>query len=262
MTDMAGSEAERAELESALHTGIEMGVRVQMSGGYSARVYDAMESVGRAMGAERTEPTVSSVTVGLTVHRGGWSRTAFDRTPHIGVNFSELSALSQLSRRASTLTPAQIRERLDTIEATEKRYPPSLVLPMLGLSCASFGALLGADSAGIVLAGVAGFLGALTRHYLVRQHFKPFVFCLAAAMVSASAVLLLGDLSGTTTVALAASVLFLVPGVPMLNGMSDLLSAHYLNGVVRLVMSAVIVLSSGIGVGMAVSLWGALGWSL
>ena len=65
MTDMAGSEAERAELEAALHTGIEVGVRVQMSGGYSSRVYDAMESVGRAMGANPVPLIISGADVKL-----------------------------------------------------------------------------------------------------------------------------------------------------------------------------------------------------
>lgn len=258
MTDPSGGDRERAELESALHTALEAGVRVQMSGGYTARVYRTMESVAEAMGVERSEPSVSSVVVGLTVYRGGWSRTALHRTPHIGINFSELSALSQLSRDAHDLAPDELRARLTTIEHTEKRYRPALILPMLGVSCAAFAALFGADPAGIVLAGVAGFLGALVRHFLAGRKFKPFVFCLAAAFISASTVLLSDGFTQTSEPALAACVLYLVPGVPLLNGSADLLAGHYLNGLVRLTMSALIVVASAIGAGLAFGLWSQL----
>ena len=58
--------------------------------------------------------------------------------------------------------------------------------------------------------------------------------------------------------ALAASALFLVPGVPMLNGTADLLTTHYLNGLVKLAMSAVIVASAAVGLTVAVALAGVL----
>ena len=44
----------------------------------------------------------------------------------------------------------------------------------------------------------------------------------------------------------------------MLNGTADLLSAHYLNGLVRLAMSAVIVGSATVGLSAAVGLTGVL----
>jgi uncharacterized membrane protein YjjP (DUF1212 family) len=254
MSDASAVDPERANLETALHTALEAGVRVQMSGGYTARVYDTMIAVAKAMGAQRVEGSVSSVVVGLTVHRGGWSRTAFHRTPRIGINFSELSALSQLTRDAPELAPEQIRERLDAIESQERRYQHALVLPMLGLACGAFAALFGADAAGILIAGLGGFLGALVRHQLIQRKFQPFIFCLASAFVSTALVVLMNSVTETPNPALAACVLYLVPGVPLLNGTADLIGGHYLNSVVRLTMSLVIVLASGLGVALALGL--------
>lgn len=230
-----------------------------MSGGYTARVHDTMQAVATAMGAERVEPNVSSAVVGLTVHRGGWSRTAFRRTPRIGINFSELSALSQLSRDAQGMSPQQIREGLADIEATSGRYPLPLTLVMLGVACGAFAALFGADAAGIAAAAIGGWAGATLRHVMARAAFQPFVFCLAAAFASTAIVLLLEPATQTGNAALAACVLYLVPGVPLLNGTADLIGGHYLNGVVRLTMSLVIVLASGLGVALALSLRGVLG---
>lgn len=253
-----GVDPNRADLEIALHTALEAGVRVQMSGGYTARVYNTMERFAKAMGAQQADPSVTSIVVGLTVHSDGWSRTAFHRTPHIGINFSELSALSQLSKRADKYSPDELREQLASIEHAEKRYPIGLILPMLGVACASFAALFGADLAGIAIAGLAGAVGAGVRYVLVQKHFKPFIFCLAAAFASISVVELLSSQTATVSEALAACVLYLVPGVPLLNGTADLLTGHYLNSLTRLTMSIVIVLASAIGAALALSLWESL----
>ena len=55
--------------------------------------------------------------------------------------------------------------------------------------------------------------------------------------------------------ALSACALYLVPGVPLLNGTADLLTGHYLNGMVRLMMSTVIVVSSAVGLALALTIW-------
>ena len=89
------------------------------------------------------------------------------------------------------------------------------------------------------------------RHFLAKAKFKPFLFCMAAAFVSVMLVLVMQAWTQTLHEVLSASVLYLVPGVPLLNGTSDLLNGQYLNGVGRLTMSTVIVLGSAIGIAAA-----------
>ena len=101
----------------------------------------------------------------------------------------------------------------------------------------------------------SGPIGALVRYLMSRAGFKPFMYCLCAAFAASGVVAMFGDRTTTLNHALAASILFLVPGVPLLNGAADLLATHYLNGLVRLTMSLMIVLSSGIGVLLALTLW-------
>jgi uncharacterized membrane protein YjjP (DUF1212 family) len=254
--DTRPAAARATPLEEVLDTALEAGVRVQMSGGATQRVGTTMDRLARALGVDHAEPSVSSVVVGLTVERDGHSVTAFRRTPHIGINMAELSALSEFSRIAADLPAAQVRPALDEIEATRRRYPPAVVLPLLGVACGAFAGLFGADAAGIVLAAVAGALGATVRHLLVGRHYLPFVAVLAAAWVSTSTAALLASWSGTPDAAVAACVLYLVPGVPLLNGATDLLTTHYLNGLVRLTSASVIVLAAATGVALALKMWG------
>ncbi len=251
--DSAPRDSDAVDGELALATALEAGVRTQRSGGYTELVYETMETIARSMGADRVEGSVTSVVVGLTVQVGDWSGTGLRRTPHLGVNFGELSALDRLARDAPGRDRARLGEDLAAI--VPRAYPSTLVLPMLGVACGSFAAMFGADLPGIVLAAFGGFAGALVRYLLSRGGFKPFIYCLCAAFVASSIVAVGADLTTTLNHALAASVLFLVPGVPLLNGAADLLATHYLNGLVRLTMSLMIVLASGIGVLLAVSLW-------
>lgn len=255
---MTSVDVEREELEAIVHTALEFGVRVQMSGGYTERVRESTQHVARAIGAERAECTVSATSVGLTAHRGGRSHTALRRTPAIGVNFSELSELSRLTSAVDGMSCAEVAERLERIESRHRRYPTWLVVVMLGVACASMSLIFGADPAGAALAGVAGLTGAALREGMSRQRFKPFVFTLFAAFVSGTIVLVLHGLTATPTPAAAASVLYLIPGVPLLNGTADLVTANYLNGIVRLTMGSVILLAAALGLTVALGLWARL----
>ena len=127
---------------------------------------------------------------------------------------------------------------------------------MLGVACGGLAALFGADVPGILAATLGGWVGASVRHQMAGWKYQPFIFCLAAAFVSTSIVAALSPVTATPTPALAACVLYLVPGVPLLNGTADLIGGHYLNAVVRLTMSLVIVLASGLGVALSLGLWG------
>lgn len=256
LQDPAALDPRRADLEEILQTGLEVGVQVHLAGGYTARTHAAMRRVAKAMGADTVEPAVTSTLVGLTVHRAGWSRTALRSASQMGVNFSELTELSRFSKRAHRLARSELLEQLTEIRTRAKRYPAALVLPMLGLSCLGFAMIFGSDLAGGLLAGLAGLLGATVRHVVIRAKFKPFVFCALSAFVSSATVLILQGFTGTLAEALAACVLYLVPGVPLLNGTADLLTGYYLNGMVRLTMCTVIAIGSALGITIAMLLWG------
>ena len=249
------SAMKRAHLEEVLQLTLDTGMLVAISGGDTLRVYDTMRRVADGLGAERIEPSLSSMTLHLTVHEGGWSRTAMKHATGIGIDFSRLTAVSRLTREVDELPIDEYRRRLEAIQKSSKRYPPYLVIPMLGLACAGFADLFEADAQGVVIAGCAGALGATVRYLLMRFRFKPFVFSLVAAFVSVVVVMALQSWTETLDATLSACPLYLIPGVPLLNGTSDLLNGQYLNGLVRLTMSTVIVLGASIGIAGALLLW-------
>ena len=51
----------------------------------------------------------------------------------------------------------------------------------------------------------------------------------------------------TSEVALATSVLFLIPGVPLINGVIDIVEGHVLNGIARLASALMLIICIAIG---------------
>jgi uncharacterized membrane protein YjjP (DUF1212 family) len=252
------------DLADALDLSLECGELVQLCGGHTTRTVDAMERMATALGAAECHAAISSVNVSMTVSADGRSMSAGRHAGHLGINFATLTAVKHLvsDTEQNGLTASQVRARLELIRHAGPVYPTWLVMLMLGGSSAAFAALFGAGAVAIVLALVGGWAGAWARHLLVRQHQQPFVSVSSAAFVSAFVVAAgahaVGLSSAATDPALAASTLFVVPGVPLLNGTADLLTAHYLNGMVRLAMSAVIIGSAAVGLAVAVTLAGVL----
>ena len=251
-------------LADALDLSLEVGELVQLSGGHTTRTVDHMERMAAALGAQESNARISSVNVAMTVAADGEQLTAGRHARHLGINFTTLTQVKRLvaDTEAHGLSASQVRARLTLIRNTGAVYPTWVVMLALGGSTAAFAALFHSGAIGMALALLGGWAGAWVRHLLVGRGLQPFVCVSSAAFVSALIVAggghLLGLLEVEVTPALAASTLFLVPGVPMLNGTADLLTAHYLNGVVKLAMSAVIIASAAVGLTAAAALVGAL----
>lgn len=248
-----------SELFDSLDNCLEAGELIQASGGHTTRTIETMTRMAKALGIEESHVAVSSVNVTMSASVGGQTRTAMRHAAHFGINFSALTEIKHLvaAVERGELDNAGIDGRLHEIRHLPKVYPVWLVMLALGGSTAAFAALFHGSAAMIAIAFVGGWAGGWVRHLLVARHMLPFVAVTCAAFTSGllidGAAAALGLLSEVVP-AISASTLFLVPGVPMLNGTADELTANYLNGLVKLAMTAVIVGAAAVGLGIAVSL--------
>ena len=81
------------------------------------------------------------------------------------------------------------------------------------------------------------------------NHYLVFIVAAFAASLLSSMSLIL---DATSDVALATSVLFLIPGVPLINGFIDIIEGHILTGISRL--TAAIMLIACIAIGLSATL--------
>jgi len=127
----------------------------------------------------------------------------------------------------------------------------------IGLSCACFARLTNSDLAGRAVTFVASAGAMAIRLKLAARHYHPIlVFGITAFFATTLSVpALLYKWSDTPQTAMAASCLLLVPGVPLINGVSDVLKGYINMGIARWTFATLLTLASCAGIVLAMALF-------
>lgn len=156
----------------------------------------------------------------------------------------------------------EIEKRFNQIKPL--RYPRWLVVLMVGLSCACFCKLNKGGWDGALVTFFASSIAMYVRQLLTHRQLHPQInFCITAFVATTVSGLLLRlpQLANTPTIAMAASVLLLVPGFPLINAVADMFKGHINTGLARWAIASLLTLATCIGVVMAMTLWGLRGWA-
>jgi uncharacterized membrane protein YjjP (DUF1212 family) len=237
---MAALKAARLFLESGAR------VKVVHEGCHLIVAGLGVECVGMRSGYASHEITVSSGinTITRMVSVG----------PH-GVNHRLDHALRALCIKVSHggMGAEEVEREIDLLVQTTPRYSPLAVAFAVGVACAAFGRLLGIDWAAVGPVFLAGMAGQYLRHILRLRGINVYVAAAAIAFVAAAlsgaGALLAG--SGTANLAMMASILLLVPGIPATNAMTDILDGFPSMGSARAVTVLVVMVFATVGVFLA-----------
>jgi uncharacterized membrane protein YjjP (DUF1212 family) len=240
----------------------ETALRLLQHGAESALVESLTRRLGLALGGERVEVALMANAVTLTVRILGRSKTTVRRNEDRGINMHVVMEVQRLvlAVEAGELDRVSYRERLFAI--VPYHHPRWLVAIMVGLSCACFAALNHADFAACTLVAAASGFAMLVRQQLAMRHFPPVIVFALTAFVATSltAVGFVYNLSGTPKAAMAASVLLLVPGYPLINSVSDMLKGYINTGISRGMFALLLSAATCSGILAAMSAWKVWGW--
>jgi len=178
------------------------------------------------------------------------SYTNVRQIPAYKINFYIVSEISRLSWIAleERWNCHQIQGQINQIK-NKKQYPFWLTAIFVSLAGASFAKLFGGDYQSMIIAFAATFTGMFVLYFAIKNHLNPYLRTYLASL-SASIIASLGILfewGDKPHIALATSILFLVPGVPLINSFNDLYNNHILNGSVRFISGLMTVLFIGLG---------------
>jgi uncharacterized membrane protein YjjP (DUF1212 family) len=227
-------------------------------GAESELIEELSQRLGKALGLASVELSLSSNSLVLTSLVDGSCITTTRRIRDHGVNMMIVCELQRICILAEKgiYGPDEVRRRL--VRISPKTYPAKLVVAMIGLSCASFCHLFGGDIFACVITFVASMIGMTVRLSLAKGHFNPLVnFAVTAfitTMVAQGGYLI--PLTQTPKVAMAACVLMLVPGFPLINAISDMVKGHMAVGIARWAYASLLTLASVIGISIAMQLGG------
>lgn len=172
------------------------------------------------------------------------------------INYELNTRLSKLSWEVADhgLSIDETLRRYEKI-TSEPTYNQYAVMLMASVANASFCRLFDGDAVSMCIVFAATMAGYLIKILLGKRHIDArmvtFFAAFASTLIAAQSRNI--GLCGTPDVAIATSILYLIPGIPFINCMSDLMAGHYVSAYSRFVHAALIVicLSAGLCCGMA-----------
>ncbi len=237
------------------------------NGAETQRVEETVRTLGAGLGCDWGDVFVSPTSITVTHFSQGELHTTVRRVRNAGVNDSVNMALiegiSHLTHRVAEgqLDQSQVWAELWRIDLETRSYNRWLTIAMIGLACAAYSRLFGGDwsvfSTTLVSASAAMFV----RQTLSQRQFNPLIIVIITAFAAG---LLVGigswlQLCHQPGLALAASTLLLVPGVPFINGVEDLIKGHTSVGLARGIAGLLIIFAIALGLLLAMRLTGVKG---
>lgn len=229
------------------------------SGGTSARCEKTVHRIAKAY-ATTAEVTILPHTVMATVwddrHEHAFSMG--EKLPATGLNFYFISRLSALSWK--------IRDHHITLDEAEREYQQILATPRLnawlvtlltGLANASFCRLFEGDWMAMLIVFIATVNGFWVKNALHRMWQWDMRLAVLVAACCSSIIACAGFMfhcTATPDIALGTSVLYLVPGIPYINSVSDLIHGHLLCCLSRFIEACVITACLGVGLSIGILL--------
>ncbi len=236
-------------------------VRILIETGARAHVaHEGAMMIARGLGADEVGLRSGYASLAITVSSNSNTITRMMTVGPHGVNHRLNHAVRSLAVQVAKgqMTVDETNRTLDRLEKETPRHPIWLVALAVGLACASFGRLFGVDWAAFLPVMIAGTIGQYLRHLLLHRGVNPFIVAAAIAFLAASIGGLGGRLAGSGTINLAmmASILLLVPGVPATNAQTDIMDGYPAMGSARAVTVIMIMIFATTGIWLAEVLLG------
>ena len=241
-------------VREALDVLLRFGRLMLRSGDTAFRVHDSMNALAGRLGIENLAVQIAIDGMTATARQGGELVTITCEIGPPGINAWRIAALERLARQgASGLTPRLLARELDAIEAAPPLRSIATVAIAIGLASGAFSYLNGGDALGTGMAVVAGGFGQALRALLLRQRGNQYAVTALVTVVTASLYCAGIATLGATgfgpghAAGFIFSVLFLVPGFPLVASLLDAFQHQPIAALSRLFYSVLILLAAAIG---------------
>ncbi|WP_062269663.1 threonine/serine ThrE exporter family protein [Endozoicomonas arenosclerae] len=240
---------------------LDIAALLMSSGAHTERVNRNVRRIAHALGYNiELFFSFAGITLTLSDQKSPHlQHTAFRRVSTYAVNMSVVSAISRMSWKVSVENwPLEsIAREVERIRSIP-HYPRVVLLVMITLAGMAFCRLAGGEIPAMLLAGAATAIGFTARNIMLGSGYN-LALSIAAASFIASAISGLGLVfhwGEAPEIAVATSVLFLIPGVPMINSIIDLMHGHIIVGQARAMQGMVIAFAIAMGLVISSALLG------
>lgn len=203
---------------------------------------------------------VSFTMLMVNVSDGDYSFTKFQRIESHGVNMTAISAVSKLSWKAleNDYTLDQYEQELEEIRTRKRNYTPWQVAIGAGFACGGFCIQFGCDWMAFLYASIAAIIGMRVRAHCNESGLNHYmgiaIAAFLATMIAWASTFLPTEWTSTPWHPLLACALFIVPGVPLINFVDDMMDNYIQVGIVRAVNTLLMVSAMAFGIAFAVKI--------
>ncbi len=181
------------------------------------------------------------------------SYTKFQRCDKHGINMTTLSLISKLSWTAirEDYSIERYAEELEAIANRPRNYTANQVAIGTGFACGGFCIQFGCDWIAFIYASIAAAIGMRLKGLLVEKGINVYMAIAASAFVStviAWATDFLPAWTDTPLHPLLACALFIVPGVPLINFVDDMLDNYISVGMTRAINTFLMIVAMSFGI--------------
>lgn len=231
---------------------LKTGTLLMSAGANTGRIRTTISRISNAFGYS-VELHISQRAITLTIldEEDTSFFSGLRRTPPHIINFKIISGISTMSWLVpeQQWTISQVDHELNRLEHAP-RLPRLMLLTMVGLAGAGFCALADGSALDMLLTFVASFVGLFVRQEMTRANYNPYLVVYVAAFTASliagfASRLGIGD---SQNHAFVTSVLFLIPGVPLINSFSDIIDGNIQNGITRGFTGFIIAFTIALGV--------------
>lgn len=267
-------EAERL-LRHKLDLLVRTGVVLMESNADSARIFRNMERCEAYLGLPEENVHIylnyNIVMVNLSDSEHSFSK--YQRCKRHNVEYSIISRVSKMLWQAikEDWTLERYEQELDNLKTIKRNYTPWQIAIAAGFACGGFCIQFGCDWTAFFYASFAAILGFRLKMWLGKQRVNTYVGIAISAFVATILAWLTTFLSLDANIAnaipsfmvsdtpwhpLMACTLFIVPGVPLINFVSDMVSDYVQVGLTRAMTTLMIVLAMAFGIAFAIYVCG------
>lgn len=233
----------------------EYATHMMSCGVHSSRVIRSAKRIGATWGCE-VRISIFQRSLIMSVVRDEGSGESFSKVSEIPshpISFEHNARLSALSWETydEHLPLGVVRAKYQEVLAAPMMNP-LFVLILVGFANASFCRLFGGDwqSMGIVFS--ATLCGMFLKQQLMKRGLNHYLVFIVSAFVASLCASISVIFEITSEIAIATSVLYLVPGVPLINGVIDVVEGHVATGISRLVSAWLLIGCIAIGLSLTI----------
>jgi uncharacterized membrane protein YjjP (DUF1212 family) len=240
---------------------LDLGAALLVSGAHCGRINRNLERVAESWGY-RSDLFITFTGLMISVknlERPEEPVARFRRCQLHGVHFGIVTEISLLTWKVSEqhLNIDEVERRLEEIKKIPHHSRWSILFG-IGAACACLCLLAGGNWANGAMAFAASFIGMFARQEVLKLRFNPMIAFIVASFTTTTiaGIDLLYQIGLSPEKTLATSVLYLIPGVPLINCVIDLIEGYVPTAIARGVFGGFILLCIAVGMSLSIVLLG------